>query len=90
MKGYEWLAERILDPAKQKKVRALVPIANELDCTLAQMSLAWCLRNPRVSTVITGASRASQVRENLRAADVVPKLAPDVMARIDAVVSAAD
>jgi len=56
---------------------------------LAQMSLAWCLKNPRVSTVITGASRPSQVVENMKALEVVPKLTPDVMARIDAVVTAA-
>jgi aryl-alcohol dehydrogenase-like predicted oxidoreductase len=48
------------------------------------MSIAWCLKNPHVSTVITGASRAAQVEENVRALDVVPKLTPDIMARIDA------
>ena len=52
------------------------------------MSLAWCLKNPRVSSVITGASRASQVVENLKALDVVAKLTPDAMARIEAVVAA--
>jgi aryl-alcohol dehydrogenase-like predicted oxidoreductase len=51
---------------------------------MAQMSLAWCLKNPHVSTVITGASRATQVVENMKALDVVPRLTPDVMARIDA------
>jgi aryl-alcohol dehydrogenase-like predicted oxidoreductase len=51
------------------------------------MSIAWCLKNPHVSTVITGASRPSQIEENLRAIDVVPKLVPDVMARIDAVIA---
>ena len=47
------------------------------------MSLAWCLKNPNVSTVITGASRPAQVVENMKALDVVPKLTPDVMARIE-------
>ena len=84
LKGYEWLAERLTDPAKLAKVRRLVPIAGELDCTLAQLALAWCLKNPNVSTVITGASRPAQVRENMRAVDMVAKLSPDVMARIDA------
>jgi aryl-alcohol dehydrogenase-like predicted oxidoreductase len=56
---------------------------------MAQMSLAWCLKNPNVSTVITGASRAAQVTENMRALDVVPKLTSDVMASIHAVVGAA-
>ena len=54
----------------------------------SQLALAWCLKNPHVSTVITGASRPSQVKENMQAQQVVPKLSPDVMARIDAIVSA--
>jgi voltage-dependent potassium channel beta subunit len=84
IKGYEWLAERILDPAKIAKVRKLTPIAKELGCTIAQLALAWCVRNPNVSTVITGATRAEQVVENMKALDVVPKLSPEVLARIDA------
>jgi voltage-dependent potassium channel beta subunit len=84
LKGYEWLAERLSDPGKLAVVRRLTPIAAELGCTLAQMSLAWCLKNPHVSTVITGASRPAQVIENMKALDVVGKLAPDVMARIEA------
>jgi voltage-dependent potassium channel beta subunit len=83
VKGYEWLQERLTDPAKIAKVRKLAPIADEIGCTLAQMSLAWCLMNPHVSTVITGASRPSQVVENMRALDAVRKLTPEVMARID-------
>jgi voltage-dependent potassium channel beta subunit len=88
LKGYEWLAERIVDPARIAAVKRLAPIAAELGCTLAQMSLAWCLKNPHVSTVITGASRPAQVVENMKALDVVGKLAPDVMARIGAVMAA--
>ena len=84
VKGYEWLAERLSEPAKIAVVRRLVPVAADLGCTLAQMSLAWCLKNPRVSTVITGASRPAQVVENMKALDVVSRLTPDVMARIDA------
>jgi aryl-alcohol dehydrogenase-like predicted oxidoreductase len=83
VKGYEWLQERLTDAAKIAKVRKLAPIADEIGCTLAQMSLAWCLMNPHVSTVITGASRPSQVVENMRALDAVRKLTPEVMARID-------
>ncbi len=83
VKGYEWLAERLTDPAKIAVARRLGPIAADLGCTLAQLSLAWCLKNPNVSTVITGASRPAQVTENLRALDFVGKLAPDVMARIE-------
>ena len=83
LKGYEWLAERLVDPAKIAKVRRLVPIAADLGCTLAQLAIAWCLKNPNVSTVITGASRAAQVTENMKAIEVVPKLTADVLARID-------
>jgi voltage-dependent potassium channel beta subunit len=83
LKGYEWLAERLTDPAKIAVARRLAPLAADLGCTMAQLALAWCLKNPQVSTVITGASRASQITENLRALDVVARLTPDVMARID-------
>ena len=86
LKGYEWLAERIVDPAKIAKVRQLVPIARDLDCTLAQLALAWCIKNPRVSTVITGATRPEQVIENMKAQDVAPRLTAEVLSRIDAVV----
>lgn len=84
LKGYEWLGEKLTDPARIGVVRRLEPIAKDLGCTLAQLAIAWCLKNPHVSTVITGASRVGQVDENLKAIDVVPKLAPEVMARIDA------
>jgi voltage-dependent potassium channel beta subunit len=87
LKGYEWLAERLTEPARIAKVKRLMPIAQELGCTLAQMSLAWCLKNPHVSTVITGASRPEQVRENMQALGVVGKLEPEIMARIDSIVS---
>jgi voltage-dependent potassium channel beta subunit len=84
LKGFEWLAERLTQPAQIAKVRKLSPIAADLQCTMAQMALAWCLKNPHVSTVITGASRPAQVHENLGALDVVAKLDAAVMARIDA------
>ena len=84
IKGYEWLAERIVDPVKIAKVRRLAPIARELDCTLAQLALAWCVRNPNVSTVITGATRPAQIAENMKAVEIMPKLSTNVLARIDA------
>jgi voltage-dependent potassium channel beta subunit len=87
--GYEWLAERLTDASKIAVVKRLAPIARELDCTLAQLSIAWCMKHPNVSSVITGASRVAQVHENLKALDVLPKLTPEVMARIDATVAAA-
>ena len=88
VKGYEWLAERLTDPAKIAKVRLLAPIAQDLGCTLGQMAIAWCLKNPHVSTVITGASRPAQVKENMGALDVLTKLDRLAMARIDAVLAA--
>ncbi len=84
--GYEWLREHLSSPEGQQriqKVRQLTPLAQELGCTMAQLALAWCLKNPHVSTVITGASKPSQVNENMKALDVVPKLTGDVMARIE-------
>src|SRR5260221_13171215 len=78
-----FMKEKAADKPKHAAVAALEPIARELDCTLAQLALAWCLKNPNVSTVITGASRVSQVHENMQALAVVPKLTLDVMARID-------
>jgi voltage-dependent potassium channel beta subunit len=81
--GYDWLAPRLTDAKALGKVERLKPIAEELGCSLAQLSIAWCAANPHVSTVITGASRASQVVENFAAIDVLPLLTPDVLARID-------
>ncbi len=85
--GYEWLSARVTDPEALKKVELLRPIAAELDCTLAQLAIAWCATNPRVSTVITGASRPSQVVENFAALDVVARVTPEVKARIEAIVT---
>ncbi len=87
IKGYEWLAERLTDAGRLAKVKQLAPLASELGCTLAQLAIAWCLRNPNVSTVITGASRPAQVVENMKALDVAPKLDAQAMARIDAILA---
>lgn len=83
--GYEWLREEVITPERIEKARALEPLAKELGCTMAQMALAWCLKNPNVSTVITGASRVEQVHENMKAIEVVEKLTPDVMERIETI-----
>ena len=82
--GYEWLQESLTDERKMAAVRRLVPIAEGLGCSMAQLALAWCLTNPNVSTVITGASRPAQVAENMTAIDVLDALDADVLARIDA------
>jgi voltage-dependent potassium channel beta subunit len=84
--GYEWLAGLLTDPGRNEKVKALRPIAEELGCTMAQMAIAWCAKNPNVSTIITGASRVEQVHDNMGALDVIPKLTTEVMDRIQAAV----
>jgi aryl-alcohol dehydrogenase-like predicted oxidoreductase len=85
--GYEWLSSEVSDATALAKVERLRPIADELGCTLAQMCLAWCAANPNVSSVITGASRPSQVAENFGAIDVLALLTPEVMGRIDQAVA---
>lgn len=79
-----FLVEGLTDKRRNAAVDKLDAIARSLDCTPAQLSIAWCLANPRVSTVITGASRVAQVRENLKAADVVQRLDAGTRARIEA------
>jgi voltage-dependent potassium channel beta subunit len=83
LKGYDWLRGRLTDPDNLAKVRALEPIAKEFSCSLSQLSIAWTLKNSNVSTVITGASRVEQVRENMHAEEVVSKITPEIMSRID-------
>jgi voltage-dependent potassium channel beta subunit len=86
LEGYEWLAGQITSADALAKVEKLRPIAKELDCTMAQLALAWCTKNPNVSTVITGASRASQVVENFETLDVIPLMTDDIMDRMKAAV----
>jgi voltage-dependent potassium channel beta subunit len=83
--GYEWLREAILEQGGDKiaKVRRLAPIAADLGVSLAQLSIAWCLANPHVSTVMLGASRLEQLEQNLDALEVVAKLDAGVLKRID-------
>ena len=85
--GYEWLRDLLTDADRNQSVARLQEIADELGCTLAQLSIAWCAKNPNVSSVITGASRVEQVHENLAALEVMPKLTDEVMARIQAAVA---
>jgi voltage-dependent potassium channel beta subunit len=83
--GYDWLQDRLTDEEKLEKVAALEPIAKEMGASLAQFSLAWCLQNPYVSSVITGASRVEQVHENMQAMDFVDKFTPEIMEKIDTI-----
>ncbi|MEW6028407.1 MAG: potassium channel beta subunit family protein [Chloroflexota bacterium] len=85
LKGYGWMKDDITQE-RIAKVKKLGRIARELDCTLAQFAIAWCAKNPHVSTVITGASRVSQVEENMKALEVLPKLTEAVMAQADKIV----
>ncbi|WP_416439527.1 potassium channel beta subunit family protein [Phnomibacter sp. MR] len=85
MEGFEWLVNKQLNDDRIAKVRQLVPIAEELGCSMASLAIAWCAANPNVSTVILGATKASQLTQNLQALEVLPKLTPDVMQRIEAV-----
>jgi len=80
----EWLREIVLDdPAKLEKVRGLADVARDLNCTQAQLALAWAARHPHVSTVITGASRVEQVHENLKSLEVLDTLTDNVLERIE-------
>jgi voltage-dependent potassium channel beta subunit len=86
--GYEWLREIFMSEEGQRgleAVKELATVAAELDTTMPQMAIAWCLKNPNVSTVITGASRPEQVIENMQALEVVPRLTPEFMQKIDAI-----
>ncbi|MGO9582502.1 MAG: potassium channel beta subunit family protein [Acidimicrobiales bacterium] len=81
--GYEWLRPRLENPRSKEKVRALKAIADDLGCLLPQLAIAWCASNPNVSTVITGASRVEQLRENLRSLEVLERLDDETMRRIN-------
>ena len=83
LENMAFLVKGLTDPDKNAAVAKLEPIATELGVTLAQLAIAWCAHNPRVSTVITGASTIDQLRSNLGALDALDKLTPEVLARID-------
>ncbi|MGD0982458.1 MAG: aldo/keto reductase [Acidimicrobiales bacterium] len=83
--GFEWLRPNFEDLRKNDKVRALKAIADDLGCPLAQLAIAWCASNPKVSTVIMGASRVEQLQENLRSLEVLERLDDEVMRRINEV-----
>jgi voltage-dependent potassium channel beta subunit len=80
--GYEWLRDRMTDDKALARIERLRPIADRLGCSMAQLAIAWCTLHPMVSSVITGASRASQVKENFGALDVIPLLTSDVAEEI--------
>lgn len=86
--GYEWLRKNLESPSGQQallKVKALQIVADELDCTSAQLAIAWCLKNPSISSVILGASSTAQLRENLDALQTLPRLDAAALRQIDAI-----
>ncbi len=87
LEGFGWLQDQLTDEARLARVAALAPLAAQMGATLAQFSLAWCLQNPWVSTVMTGASRVEQVHENMKALDFVDKFTPEIMREIDRIFS---
>ena len=80
-----FLAKNLADPAKVKAVTQLEGIAADLGCSVAQLAIAWAAKNPRVTSVITGASKLEQLRSNLGAVDVMGKLTPEVLEAIEAI-----
>jgi aryl-alcohol dehydrogenase-like predicted oxidoreductase len=87
LESMAFLRDGLLDAKKNVAVAELAPIAAELGGSLAQLALAWTAKNPRVSSVITGASKVSQLQQNLGALGLLDKLTPEVMARIEAITS---
>jgi voltage-dependent potassium channel beta subunit len=85
--GMPWLTERFSNAEIIERIERLRPIAERLGCTMAQLSIAWTTLHPMVSTVITGASRPEQVRENFAALDVVPRITDDIRAELDALIA---
>jgi voltage-dependent potassium channel beta subunit len=81
--GYEWLREWLIDKDRNAIVGRLKPIAEDVGCSIAQLAIAWCARNPHVSTVIMGASRVEQLKENLASLEVLKAMDDDVLARVN-------
>lgn len=90
LEGFDWLQDQLTDKQRLAKVAALAPLAEDMGATLAQFSLAWCLQNPNVSTVLTGASRVEQVHENMKALDFVDRFTPDIMDKIGRIFQGSD
>ena len=88
LKDFQWLRPRIESETGKDNIRKadlLIAVAKELDMSLPQLALAWCLTNPDVSTVITGASKVSQVTDNMQASDMTDRLTPDVLEKIEVI-----
>ena len=86
LEGFEWLKDRWMQDSMLAKVKKLAELAAELGVSMAQLSIAWCIRNPNVTTAILGATKKEQLLENLGALDAYPKLTDEMMKRIDGIV----
>jgi len=86
LEGFSWLKERTLVNEKVNKVRQLQTVADGIGASLAELSIAWCVSNPNVTTAILGATKKEQLLQNLKALEVLPKLTPGVLAQIDEIV----
>jgi voltage-dependent potassium channel beta subunit len=86
LEGYGWLRDWVLKPERLERVRRLGQIAKGLGVSQSVLAIAWCLKNPHVSTVILGASKVNQLAENLTAVDAAAKLTPEILAEIEATI----
>ena len=89
LKGYEWLKKHMIDSdrgkARMEKVYKFIPIAEELGTNLTKLAIAWCLLNDNVSTVILGASKPEQLKENLESLEVMPLLTEEVQKKLSSI-----
>ncbi len=85
LEGFEWLKDRTLSEQRLASVKVLGNLAKDLNCSLAALAIAWCIRNPNVTTAILGATRPEQLSGNLKALDVLPMLTDEIMLKIDEV-----
>ena len=86
LEGFDWLKDRWMAEDKLSKVKQLGALADEMNTSLASLSIAWCVANPNVTTAILGATKKEQLEENLKALDVLPRLTPEVLQRIDDII----
>ena len=85
LQGFDWLKDRWMVEDNLKKVKKISELANKLGVSTAALSIAWCIKNPNVTTAILGATKKQQLLENLKSLDIVPMLTPEVMEKIDAI-----
>jgi aryl-alcohol dehydrogenase-like predicted oxidoreductase len=86
LQGYDWLRNMVTDAGKNNIVGKLGEVADELGCTIGQLAIGWILKNPNVSTVITGASRVEQIGENMKSIEVAQRITPEIKQRIEDII----